>query len=198
MSEPAVRAAVPGEYARVTEIFALAFAGDPVWGDWTFPESTDRVPLLREFWHPFVVAAGKYDGVVVLGDLAAVALWVPPGVPDLDDQDEAAVAEMLPRVCGERAGLVAQGWDLFAASRPEQPHWYLSLLATAPERRGSGLGMELVQQHLARVDADRSAAYLESTNPGNVQRYRRAGFEADGSFDLPEGPRVDRMWRTVR
>jgi GNAT superfamily N-acetyltransferase len=198
MSTPATRAAARDELGQVTAVFAHAFADDPVWGHWTFPEPADRVPLLRAFWQPFVRAASKYDGVVVLDDLSAVALWVPPGVPDLDDEDEAAVADMLPRVCGDRAGLVAQGWDVFAETRPQQPHWYLSLLATDPGRRGSGLGMTLVEQHLSSVDDEGHGAYLESTNPGNVQRYRRAGFEPDGFFDLPDGPRVDRMWRAPR
>lgn len=195
-----VRTARDDELPDVLDVFAHGFSTDPVWGDWTLPTATpaERVPLLREFWRPFVVAATKYDGVLVLDDLAAVSLWAPPGVAELDDEDEAAVGAMLPRVCGDRAELVSAGWDAFAAAHPEERCWYLSLLATAPHRRGSGLGMQLVEGHLARVDAEGLPAYLESTNPGNVARYRRAGFEPDGAFDLPEGPQVDRMWRAAR
>ena len=195
---PLVRTARADELERVTEVFALGFADDPVWGHWTLPDVEDRVAPLRRFWAPYVQGSAKYDGVLVLDDLSAVALWVPPGVPDLDEASEHDAEQALTDVCGERAGLINEGWTLFAETRPTQPHWYLSLLATDPAHRGQGRGMALVAQVLERVDAEHTPAYLESTNPGNVARYRRAGFELVGHFDLPEGPRVDRMWREPR
>lgn len=200
MSTTPMRQAAPAELDDVVDVFAHAFATDPVWGVWTFPHASaaERVPLLREFWRPFVVAATKFDGLLVLDDLAAVSLWVPPGLAELDADDEAAVEEMAHRVCSGRIDLQVAGWEAFEAARPEEPHWYLSLLGTAPARRGSGLGMRLVEAQLARVDDEGRAAYLESTNPGNLERYRRAGFELFRSFDMPEGPRVDQMWREPR
>jgi GNAT superfamily N-acetyltransferase len=134
----------------------------------------------------------------VLDDLSAVSLWVPPETPDLDEQGEADAGQMMHRVLGERATLVDRGWELFAQTRPSERHWYLSLLATDPACRGQGVGMALVQQQLETVDAAHLPAYLESTNPTNVARYERAGFEMVGYFDLPNGPRVDRMWRSTR
>jgi len=193
-----VRVASADEFDRVTDGFAQAFATDPVWGDWMLPGTTSRVPLLRDFWRPFVYGTATYDGVLVLDDLSAVSLWVPPGIPDLDAEYEVKAAEATQRVCAGRAGLVEAGWELFEQNRPTEPHWYLSLLATDPAHRGRGVGMALVEQVLERVDAERAPAYLESTNPGNVARYQRAGFEPIGSFDLPSGPRVDRMWRAAR
>jgi hypothetical protein len=45
-------------------------------------------------------------------------------------------------------------------------------------------------------DAIDMPAYLESTNPGNLQRYASVGFEVFGTFDLPDdGPTVTTMWR---
>jgi ribosomal protein S18 acetylase RimI-like enzyme len=198
MSAVAIRQARSAELAAVTQIFAVGFSQDPVWGEWTFPDLADRVSLLQEFWRPYVVAAAKYDGVIVTENLSAVALWVPPDTADLDEEDEAEVEQMLPRVCGSRASLLEAGWEAFGRSRPESSHWYLSLLATDPASRGRGAGMGLVARHLERVDADGLPAYLESTNTRNVDRYERAGFRLDGYFDLPEGPRVDRMWRDGR
>jgi GNAT superfamily N-acetyltransferase len=193
-----VRLATFDDVESVVATFAAGFADDPVWGHWTFPEARDRVERLRTFWTPFVRASVKYDGAYLIGDSAAVALWVPPDTPDLDAEDEAAVAAMLPVVCGDRAELVEAGFECFAATRPSASHWYLSLLATRPDHAGSGLGMALVADRLLHLDTEHATAYLESTNPGNVARYRRAGFEPAGSFTLPQGPVVDQMVRAPR
>lgn len=198
VSIPDVRPATRADLDAVVETFALAFADDPVWGLWSFPGVDDRVARLRQYWVPFVEAALKYDGIELLDDGAAVAVWVPPGVPELDAEDEAAVEEMVPRVCPERADLMFACYEAFEANHPTEPHWYLSLLATHPAHRGRGAGMALVADRLAKVDAEHAAAFLESTNPGNLARYRRAGFEPWGSFTVPEGPVVDQMWRAPR
>lgn len=198
MSTDGVRTATPADLASAVETFALAFADDPVWGFWTFPGVADRAERLRKFWVPFVAAALKYDGVEILGDGAAVALWVPPGVSDTDAEDELAVDAMLPGVVGDRLPMLLRCFELFETTRPPEPHWYLSLLATRPDHRGRGAGMELVRSRLAKVDLRHEPAYLESTNPGNVKRYTHVGFMPHGNFTLPEGPTVDQMWRPAR
>jgi GNAT superfamily N-acetyltransferase len=127
-----------------------------------------------------------------------MALWVPPGVPELEEVDEADLEEALDRVCGARAALVLEGFERFAAIRPTTPHWYLSMLATRPDHRGRGLGMALVADRLRALDNDGLPAHLESTNPANLERYSQVGFELSGSFELPGGPTVDTMWRPAR
>ena len=109
MSAVGIRCARQSELDSICQILAVGFSKDPVWGLWTFPEKVDRTALLREFWRPYVVAALRYDGAIVTEDLSAVSIWVPPGVSELDEEDEAVVAEMLPRVCGSRAPLLESG-----------------------------------------------------------------------------------------
>ena len=58
--------------------------------------------------------------------------------------------------------------------------------------------MGLLAQTLARVDAEGAAAYLESTNPANNERYRRAGFEPRAEIAMPSGHVVTTMWRPAR
>jgi hypothetical protein len=56
--------------------------------------------------------------------------------------------------------------------------------------------MGLLAANLARIDAVNMPAYLESTNPGNIQRYESVGFEVFETFGLPDdGPTVTTMWR---
>jgi GNAT superfamily N-acetyltransferase len=192
------RQALAADAAGVARTLALAFAGDPLWGDWAFLDVADRVSPLTEFWGPFVAAALKNGGAWMTPAFEAVALWVPPGLPEMDEDDEAAATATIERVCGPRAPMVLEAFERFDAARPDAEHWYLSLLATHPDHRGRGIGMELVRDRLRAIDADGLAAYLESTNPVNLARYTAAGFKLLGSFEVPDGPRVDTMWREPR
>jgi ribosomal protein S18 acetylase RimI-like enzyme len=90
--------------------------------------------------------------------------------------------------------------ERFAAARPSvREHYYLSLFGTRPDCRGRGIGMALLATDLARIDAERMPAYLESTNPANLERYRSIGFVDHGEITLPDdGPVVTTMWRDAR
>ena len=59
--------------------------------------------------------------------------------------------------------------------------------------------MALLSENLARIDAERMPAYLESSNPGNNHRYESLGFEPVVCFRAPSnGPVVTGMWRKRR
>ena len=199
MSRTTARHATAAEAGAVARTLALSFSDDPVWGAWAFPDPADRVERLTRYWAPFVAAGLKYEGVWTTDDGGAVAIWVPPGVAEMDADDEAATASMLTEVCGDRAALFFETYERFEGAHPhDEPSWYLSLLATHPDHRGQGLGMAMVEDHLQRVDREQRPAYLESTNDGNLSRYGRAGFEQHGSFEIPQGPTVTTMWRPAR
>jgi ribosomal protein S18 acetylase RimI-like enzyme len=199
MSRTGQRIGSSADVDYVAHVLALAFADDPVWGTWTFPEASDRVELGARYWRPYVDAALKYDGIRLTGDAGAVAIWVPPGVAEMDDDDEASTERMLAEVLPGRESQLLAAYERFEASHPrDQPHWYLSLLATHPDHRGRGLGVALVADHLDTVDAAHLPAYLESTNDANLARYERLGFQRHGSFALPDGPMVTTMWRPAR
>jgi GNAT superfamily N-acetyltransferase len=199
VSRTTARLATAAEADAVARTLALSFSTDPVWGSWAFPDPGDRVERLTRYWAPFVAAGLKYDGVWTTDDGGAVAIWVPPGVAEMDADDEAATATMLAEVCGARAAQFFETYDRFEGAHPlEDPFWYLSLLATHPDHRGRGLGMAMVEDHLETVDAAHVPAYLESTNDGNLARYGRVGFAPYGSFDVPAGPTVTTMWRPAR
>jgi GNAT superfamily N-acetyltransferase len=197
-SSLSVRAATPADIDAASVTLALAFANDPVWGGWAFPSVSDydeRVRRLTSFWRPNVKAAVAYSGLRMAPDCSAVALWVPPGVDEIDPENAAVLSEVVTDVCGDRGPLIEEGFEVFDRNHPPGDYWYLSLLATHPHHRGQGLGMALVADQLAWLDAQGIASYLESTNPVNLRRYGRAGFAPLGSFVLPKGPTVDTMWR---
>jgi GNAT superfamily N-acetyltransferase len=203
MTEPPRRAA-PVEARPATrpemdgavETLARAFYADPVWS-WTFPDPERRLGQHRAVWGLVAAAALEYGSAWLVGDCAAVALWIPPGKPELRPEDEERLEDMLGELLGDGAARVLETFERFEAAHPErEPHYYLSLLGTNPDHRGRGLGMGLLEATLARIDAEGAPAFLESSNPVNTPRYERLGFAVCGEFDLPEdGPRVTQMWR---
>lgn len=184
----------------VTRTIALAFADDPVWGpalggDRTTIEQNDAI------WRILVEAAVRHPWSSIVDDGAAVSVWIPPDGIELEDADGAVLLTTLDEVLGPAGA--AEYLDLVARfdanHRHDVPHAYLSLLATRPDQRGRGLGMALLADDLARLDALHVPAWLESTNPVNDRRYASVGFEPVGSFRTVDEERViTTMWRPAR
>jgi GNAT superfamily N-acetyltransferase len=126
-----------------------------------------------------------------------VSVWIPPDGTELAPEEEAQLPDLLTELVGMRATEVTELLRRFGDAHPRQmPHYYLSLLATADEHRGRGLGIALLRENLARIDAEGSPAYLESSNPRNNPRYEALGFAPITSFHAPGGgPVVTGMWR---
>jgi GNAT superfamily N-acetyltransferase len=189
------RVATRADLEALAETMALAFYADPVWG-WAFADPERRLEQHRAVWGFLLESALDY-GWVRMTDGAA-ALWIPPGKPELRPEDEPRFESMVVALLGDAAPRVLDTFARFDRAHPpaERPHYYLSLLATHPDRRGQGLGMGLLAENLARIDAEGAAAYLESTNPGNHRRYEGVGFSKWAEFELGEdGPPVTQMWR---
>ena len=125
---------------------------------------------------------------------------MPPGVDELTPDEEAALEHLMVDLLGAGVWRATALVERLADARPTGPdHYYLSLFGTRPEQRGRGLGMALLADNLARIDAEGRPAYLESTNPANLERYRSVGFVDAASFSLPDGgPTVTTMWREPR
>lgn len=81
--------------------------------------------------------------------------------------------------------------DVVRGLLPQQPHWYLGILARHPSRRGLGLARRLTRLVLDRCGGDKDdgaggptlPAVLETTNPLNVAAYERAGWTLHATSD---------------
>jgi GNAT superfamily N-acetyltransferase len=193
---PGIRQVTDSEAGRVTELFALAFRDDPTWG-WAFPNFEKRVEHHRLWWGLYVHSALPYGRVWMTEDGGAASVWIPPGQPELSEEDEAQVEPLLRELVGSHADDVLVLLDRFDASHPhDAPHYYLSLLGTHPDHRGRGKGMGLLAANLAEIDEQGVPVYLESSNRANDHRYERLGFVQVGEFAAPSGgPTVACMWR---
>lgn len=188
------RTATASDLDGLTTTLTAAFETDPLWS-WAFPDPTH----LAVWWRFCVGSALRYPCVWISGDYAAASVWIPPGGHELTKEEEERAEPLVRDLIGPRCDDVMELIDRFEASHPrDEPHYYLSLLGTHPGARGRGLGMALLAQNLARMDAEGTPAFLESSNPGNNARYERLGFRQIGEFMTPGGERtVATMWREV-
>ncbi|HEY5110387.1 MAG TPA: GNAT family N-acetyltransferase [Acidimicrobiales bacterium] len=190
------RRAGPDDLPAVATTLAGAFAADPAW-TWVFPDPARRPDQLRAYWMLLLEGAVDLGWVWATPDAGAATLWIPPGEPELAPTQAARADGLWEELLGPDVWRSTLLGAAFEAAHPTTPgHYYLSLFGTRPDRRGRGLGMALLADNLARIDAEGVPAYLESTNPANLDRYRSVGFVDHGEFALGDaGPVVTTMWR---
>ncbi len=189
-----IRLATERDVDGVAATLVAAFGEDPLWR-WAFPEGG-----LDALWRLCVASATRYSSIRFVGDHAAAAVWIPPGGTELTAEEEASLGPMLEERIGPRAAEVLELFERMERAHPDgPPHYYLSLLGTHPNHRGKGLGMALLADNLAELDAEGMPAYLESSNPANDPRYERLGFVRKGGFERPDGGLTcSTMWREPR
>lgn len=183
------------EALAVIDLISEAFLNDPTWS-WAFPDPTAR----SQWWTFCVTEALRYPWTFKTDGFETVSVWIPPSGTEFSSDGEQSIPGRLTHLVGARAPGVAELLHRFDQAHPrDEPHYYLSLLGTSGAHRGRGLGMALLRENLARIDAEHMPAYLESSNPNNNQRYEAAGFVAVTSFRAPgDGPVVTGMWRQSR
>jgi GNAT superfamily N-acetyltransferase len=182
----------------IVDTITSGFFDDPLWAP-QFPDPELRAAQSSKFWRLSVASALRYPWTMVTDRVEAAAVWIPPEGTELtDDEAEGMEAFLVDLVGRARTDSILAIYDQFDAARPTEPHYYLSLLATHGDHRGRGLGMALLRDNLASIDALGAPAYLESSNPANNTRYEGVGFRRIGEFVTPAGQVVTTMWRAAR
>jgi GNAT superfamily N-acetyltransferase len=198
------RAVTEADVDAVTDTIRLAFMDDPVWGPClVLPDGgTDH---LDPFWRLYVEGGMRFSTAFVTGEIGGIAeaitVWTPPGETELSDAQEEELTQLVRDTFPpELTARMFELFDRFEAAHPRgTPHAYLGLLATHPDYRGRGIGQQLLAANLVDWDARGVPSYLESTNPANLHRYRRAGFEPAGTFDaVLDDAVITTMWREAK
>lgn len=185
-----VRRATTSDEPAIRVTAMRAFVDDPVMR-WLYPD--DEIFLAEGG----VVFEGAFRGWVALGEVwctddgVGVAVWIPPGRPDVPFSDDPRESEIDPSLV-ERFGILG---PLMEANTPPEPHWYLQLLATHPDWQRRGVGAQLMGATFERADGEGLACYLETETVENVAYYRHHGFEVRSEWDVPTGPH---MWGMLR
>ncbi|HVA05230.1 MAG TPA: hypothetical protein VNG12_00650 [Acidimicrobiales bacterium] len=94
-----VRIARSEDSEGIAGTLAAAFFSDPVWG-WVFAEPEQR-KMQHEAWFRLLVrSALPHLWVWTTPAYEAVSVWVPPGLPELSESDEAQLEPMLEELLG--------------------------------------------------------------------------------------------------
>lgn len=193
-----MRVAGASDIEPIVSTLTTAFFGDPLWGP-AFPDERRRSEQAAALWRLCATSALRYPWTLITERAEAVAVWIPPGGTELTEQEESGLAELLTATAGAD---VAQGvldiFDQLDAAHPHDPCFYLSLLGVHDDHRGQGIGMGLLADSLALIDALGESAYLESSNPANNARYESVGFVARDRITTATGHVVTTMWRPAR
>ena len=188
---PEVRSADASLQAGAISTIVLGFAADPM-ARWVWADQTEYLSVMPRFARAFGGRAFEHGSADITEGARAAALWLPPGV----EPDEAAMnAIMEPTLRPE----IAEDMDVIlkgmADHHPDEPHWYLPLIAADPKWMGQGLGAALMKHALRRCDEQGVAAYLESSNPRNISLYERHGFKIVGRIQSGSSPVLTPMLR---
>jgi GNAT superfamily N-acetyltransferase len=194
------RPAVPADSDAMTETIATAFFNDPLWS-WAFADDSVRGVQFRVWWRVFVDSCFRNEFTWVTPNCESVAIWSPPGTDEMTADDEEELVRLVVEfIGGDHGNEVLEVLARFEEAHPRGvPHYYLSIVGTHDDHRGHGIGEALLAENLKIVDAEHMPAYLESSNPLNLKRYMRLGFEPIGEIVVPDGrPAVTTMWRAER
>jgi ribosomal protein S18 acetylase RimI-like enzyme len=180
--------------ARAMAALTVAFANDPA-ARWLYPEARQYLRHFPDFAWAFAGRAFEHGAADNLEGHSAAALWLPPDV----QPDETAIGDVLHESVDEFRRLeVFSLLERMGAFHPSEPHWYLPMIGVDPTEQGRGYGSALLRRGLARCDAERLPAYLESTNPRNVPLYERFGFKVVGQIKTRTSPAIIPMVRPAQ
>ncbi len=180
-----IRNATAQRVDALGELFGRTFADDEI-VTWPFPAG-DGADLARRQWHsigPGMIAAGW---VWEVPDASGFATWVPPDGDERYLEIDQMSRDDIRSLSDDAGARLATLWDLIESRLPDEPHWYLDLIAVAPERQGEGVGSALIRFGQERAARDGVCAFLETSRERNVGLYEHLGFRVVGMDRLPDG-----------
>ena len=138
-SPPPVRVAAATDEKAAVGVVRMGFSSDPV-ARWTYPDPENYLLAFPEFIRAFAGKAFECGTAYIADGNKGAALWLPPGVGP-DEEELVSILE------STTPGSIKK--DLFAVFEqmgefhPDEPHWYLPMIAVDPFRQGQGIGSKL-------------------------------------------------------
>ena len=142
-SAAGIRRAGPADVAPLARALARAFEDDPVMR-WMFPAPSTRRARNEGFFRLRVRGLLAQEEVWTTDDHAGGAVWALPGRWQTSPLELLRWLPTMGRNLGRRMPLALYGLGQVEQLHPSEPHMYLAVLGTDPDRQGEGLGGALM------------------------------------------------------
>lgn len=192
-----VRVAQRNDVQPVASALARAFYDDPVCS-FAYPSDSSRLRRLEIFFETQTRALWKQREIHMTGDYSSAAIWAQPGQWKMSMLG--VLRGIVPGTLRTRPKLAAlRGYLGTDRLHPDEPHWYLEVLGTVPEKQGKGLGADALAPVLRRCDEEGVPVWTWSSNERNLSFYYRQGFEVLDKLEFaPGGPPIFPIRREPR
>lgn len=194
----AARAATWADAEQLSATLARAFHDDPLICFILRDEASraEKMPRLFKLLFKLGLPHGACD---VTDGYEAAALWRPANAWEIPWWQYITNGREFLGIFGfSGARRVTATMDVIEKRHPHTPHWYLQAIGTDTAKQGKGFGGVVIRRGLAKADAARMPAYLESSKETNIPIYQSFGFKVTGEINLPDGPTLWPMWREAR
>lgn len=195
-ADPVVRRGRASDLDVMAAVLGEAFADYPA-TRWTI-DGRDHVArvtgLQRLSLERLGLAFGEVCVAEVDGAVESVAVWMDSRVP-VPGSVWLAMADEQRALEGDRAAASVAADQQLEGLRPTFDHLYLGAVGTRRRSQGRGLARRVLQVMLEVADAERLAAYLETSTIGNVAFYTTMGFAVTDRVDIAGGPTTWAMLR---
>ncbi len=174
MEIEALHRAERSDVADLARGLSRAFYDDPVCSS-AWPDDGKRLGRCERAFAAQLRIAWTRREVYAAENFSCVAVWAPPGEWRTPTRAVPRVVASAVRTRVRMAALLA--YLRTEALHPDEPHWYLELLGTVPEKQGKGLGGRVLAPVLERADAEGIPVWAWSSNRQNLAFYHRLGFD---------------------
>jgi len=190
-SETSIERTNTKERSQSIRTLTLAFCADPVLR-YCYPDPRQYLEHFPAFVEAFGGKSFDMGRAFHDGDFLGAALWLPP---DTYPDDEVVYRHFERTVELRKVKTIFSVLDRMGAAHPSEPHWYLTLIGVDIAHQGQGLGSLLLHSMLNEIDRQERLTYLESTNPVNLNLYKRFGFRQTGIIESGDAPPLFTMIR---
>ena len=184
-----------------SQVLARAFADDPELIQFV-SEPRRRAELLHSMFRMELSHAILHGEVYAVSTkMEGIAVWLPSGAPDIGFWTMLRGGGLTLLFKGGREFLQKMKQDEDFARELRRrlaptPHWYLEVLGVDPDFQGKGYASRLLKPMMARLDAEKLPAYVETSTEDYVAIYQRFGFRLLQEAVLPGSE--TKMWAMLR
>ncbi|HRC54710.1 MAG: GNAT family N-acetyltransferase [Myxococcales bacterium] len=186
----------PEQEPQLIDVLVESFAADPIC-NWMVRSDARRGQAFRTFFQMWLRMRSFADGEVLTTEEGRSAfIWLPSSKLHATFIQQLRSASSVVSFTGWRQVRRLLGFfDQAAKQHPKEPHLYLQFLGVHQEDRRKRVAAALMNHVLSRADREGLPCYAETSEPRNLDIWRRFGLLQTGEILVDGAPPVWTMLR---